>query len=204
MLGAGSIVLDPDFASYRDSLASSIGDLGPDGFPVALPQKAVPERALLREALRQKAILQRAVAMGGRMPRARLVLLAALLLGSSAALAILASSSSGMSSAVTHANGQASGQDPGDTSRASTRRPMVPLPITALLPKKQDHGIILPMMPVGSPGGTARKPRRTHSVTPSPTPTPTSPSPMPTSASPSPTSPSPTSTIPQPTPTVTP
>jgi hypothetical protein len=179
MARATSIVLDPEFASFRQSLASGIGVLRPDGFPLEPPPKAVLHAALLdRPAQQQK----------------RLVLLGALLLAAATAAAVMASSSSGVPNAITHAIGQALGQDHLGTPRASIRSLTPHLPITALLPKKRDPGLVLPILPA-SPSGNTRSPK------PRPAPSKTtiipsvSPSPWP-SATPTPTpTPSPTPTI---------
>jgi RNA polymerase sigma factor (sigma-70 family) len=222
LAGATSMVLDPGFASYRESLASTAGDLGPDGFPVPpqhvhpgrgrgpVGQRAVLQRAVLQRAVLQRAVLHRVVLQGaaraGRVPRARLALIGALLVALGAAIAVMAGSS-GVPNARTHAIGQTFGQM--STSRVSTRRPMPPLPITALLPKKQDQGIMLPMLPAGPSPASSHRPHPAPSTgapspTPSPTPTSASPSPTATPSSPSPTPTSPSPSSPPPTPTVTP
>jgi RNA polymerase sigma factor (sigma-70 family) len=182
--GATSIVLDPELASFRQSLASGIGDLGSDGFPSQPPPKAMRQAA-------------------GRGPRKRLVLLGGLLLVAASAAAVMASSSSGVPNAITHAIGQALGQDHVGTQHASIRSLTPHLPITALLPKRRDPGLVLPILPA-SPSGNSRSPK------PHPAPSKTtiipsvSPSPWP-SATPTPTpTPSPTPTpTPSPTPTPT-
>jgi RNA polymerase sigma factor (sigma-70 family) len=187
---ATSIVLDPELASFRQSMASGIGVLGPDGFPLEPPPGAV-----LHKPAQQQAAY--------RGPRKRLVVLGALLLAAVTAAAVMASSSSGVPNAITHAIGQALGQDHVGTPRASIRSLTPHLPITALLPKRRDPGLVLPILPA-SPSGNSRSPK------PHPAPSKTtiipsvSPSPWP-SATPTPTpTPSPTPTpTPSPTPTPT-
>src|SRR5215469_2114721 len=201
---ATSIVLDAEFAPQRDSLTSSFADIGPDGFPAEPAQPPSPDPALHISAHR-KARGQRAIAVIA--PRRRLVMLGALLAASTAGLAVLASSSSGVPNQAAHTIGQAPGQDPADASRASTRRATSPLPITALFPKKQDKGIILPILPAVVPARLAPSQNQHQASAPpsgTPSATPTSPSPTPTSPSPTPTSPSPTPTSPSPTATATP
>ncbi|HSR86881.1 MAG TPA: sigma-70 family RNA polymerase sigma factor [Streptosporangiaceae bacterium] len=206
--GALGIAGDPEFASYRDSLTSTIGDLGPDGFPRPvrdLSRKRQERRALWCSPLVRYLAVQKARA--GLVPRGRLALVGALVAALGVALAAMASSSSGMPDSITHAIGQALGQNPAGTSRPSARRAAPVLPITSLLPKKQAQGMMLPVLQPAPGPTSSHKPRPAPSSTktPSPSPTPTSASPTatPTSPSVSPTSPPPTPTN-SPTPTATP
>lgn len=181
--GAISLALDPTFATSSAAVASGVGRLGPDGFPA-------PFRPLLRKVMWERA--------AARVPHPRLALIGILLLALGAAFALMASSSSGMPNPSKHIIGQSLSQDPVG---GPIRRPGS-VPITVLLPKKQHHEIVLPMLPPIPRPTSSPKPHPASSPsakTPTPTPTPTStasptltPSPTPTSPSPSPSSPSPT------------
>jgi len=178
-----SVVLDPELASYRDSLAGSAGALGADGFP--------PQEALAQTPPRKKLVLASA-------------LLAALLLAPAVAGAILFSYFGGSPHAITHAISEVIGSAPSSSaSVAPASGPTPHLPSYALFPrKKKAKGGVLPYVP--APGRTAPPPRprphpsasKSHHPAPSPTsrisPS-ASPFPSPSSSAPSPT-PTPTST----------
>jgi DNA-directed RNA polymerase specialized sigma24 family protein len=116
--GAISMALDPTFGIDSAALASAVGDLGPDGFPAA------PSQPVTRQ-----------VACAVRVPHPRLALLSILVLALGAAVALMASSSSGVPNPGRHVIGQSLGQVPVG---GLIRRPGS-LPITALLPKRRSY-----------------------------------------------------------------
>jgi DNA-directed RNA polymerase specialized sigma24 family protein len=177
--GAISMALDPTLAIDSAGLAFAVGELGADGFPVP-PLPPVPRKVTWERAT--------------RVPHPRLALLSILVLALGATIALMASSSSGMPNPGEHVIGQSLSQHPVG---GLIRRPGS-LPITALLPKKQHHEIVLPMLPV-----MLAAPRPTPSPKPHPASSPSATTPTPT-PSPTPTSPSPTPTSPSPTPATTP
>jgi DNA-directed RNA polymerase specialized sigma24 family protein len=174
-----AVVLDPDLASYCDSVAGSAGKLGLDGFP--------PQETLSQTPPARKLVLASAV-------------LGALLLTPATAGAVLFSYYGGSPQAISHAISRVFGPPPPAPQVSGGTRP--PLPPT-LFPKKKAKGV-LPLVP--GPGHTQPSPHPSGSKSNRPSPSPTrrvSPttSPSPSSSSPEP-SPSPTPT-PTPTPTAT-
>ena len=116
------VVLDPDLASYRDSLAGSAGKLGPDGFP--------PPEALSHTPPARKLVLASAV-------------LGALLLTPATAGAVLFSYYGGSPQAISHAISQVFGSSPPGTP-ASGLTPHIPS--NALFKRKKAQGV-LPVVP---------------------------------------------------------
>ena len=116
-----SVVLDPELAIYRESLAGSAGALGPDGFP--------PQEALAQTPPRKKLVLASA-------------LLAALLLAPAVAGAVLFSYFGGGPRAITHAISEVLGSaPPSSPAVVPSTGPTPHLPSGVLFPKKKAKGV---------------------------------------------------------------
>jgi DNA-directed RNA polymerase specialized sigma24 family protein len=180
-----NVAVDPELASYRDSLGTSLGDFGPDGFAPPEPPPLAARKLVLKS-----------------------VLLGALLLAPATAGAIVVTVFD-PPHVISHAISEVFGSDPSPP--PIPRRVVTPhLPTSALYPKKRAaKTIIIPVLPKPRPSSrkphpspTAKNPTTSTSPFPSPSTTSssvsTSPSQTPTSSSASPTSsspsPSPTST----------
>ena len=170
-----AVVLDPELASYRASLARSAGKLGSDGFP--------PPEAMAQAPPRRKLVVSSAV-------------LAALLLTPATAGAVLFSYYGGSPQAISHALSHVFGSS---QPSPQVSGPTPPVPTGALF-KRPKGSAGLPVVP--NPGRSSSRPSphpsgsKSHHPSPSPTSriSPTG-SPLPTST------PTPT---PTPTPTATP
>jgi RNA polymerase sigma factor (sigma-70 family) len=179
-----AVVVDPELASYRDSLAGNAGKLGSDGFP--------PPGVLAQTPPHRKLVLASAV-------------LAALLLTPATAGAVLFGYYGGSPQAISHAFSHVFGSSPPSPQISG---PTPHLPSDPLFKRKNANGG-LPVVPV--PGRSSSRPSphpsgsQSHQASPSPTSrnSPTG-SPLPSSStSAPPPTPTPTPT-PDPTPTTSP